>query len=200
MTITTVHRPLRKRPAGDRPRSAAKPTKPLKLFDPNDQSKWQFVETGGGWLWNTHDLMDQNQVWVCRERHIVCMHPELWRTLQYDERSMTRFKIDVTGGAMADGMSFVVVDAGPYAVAAKKRAAAEGTDVVMAKDALTQLTEAAESLIIQACGLNNGATVGQLEIFASRYHLITSQLEELEARMAKLRSTVGLAGTALMDI
>lgn len=96
-------------------------------------------------------------------------------------------------------MRFINTDAGPYGVAARAYAAAQGTDTVRPKDRMVDLAERADSLVVQAASLNRKPTEVQLQTFAVRHARMVEEMAALEADLVRLRSKVDLAGLAVAD-
>lgn len=127
----------------------------------------------------------------------IVISEDTWETLAYDDEALDYFLDEMRVGG--SGMKFIVTDAGPYARAVKAEAKAKGTDMVMAKDALTELGERAYALLTQAASLNAAPTPVQRQTFAVRYAKLTADFAQLEVRLGYLAAQIELAGTALFD-
>lgn len=127
----------------------------------------------------------------------IVISEDTWETLAYDDEALDYFLEEMRAGG--SGMKFIVQDVGPYARAVRAEAKAKGTDVVMAKDALTELGERAHALLIQAASLNASPTPVQRQTFAVRYAKIAADFAQLELRLGHLAAEIELAGTALFD-
>lgn len=146
------------------------------------------------------DALDHFTAFVDRddpEQVRVYVSKATWDTLNYHGPAVTQFVDDMKEAAM--GMQFVVVDRPPFRDAVRNQAKAEGTDLVQAKDAITQLTERANALVLQAASLNAAPTALQQQTFAVRYALLQQEFNDLQARMDGLQDLIGLAGAALYD-
>lgn len=120
-----------------------------------------------------------------------------WNTLNYHGPAVEQFITDMREACA--GMQFIVADRAPYRDAVLKQAKAEGTDVIRGKDAITQLTEKANALVLQAASLNQAPTAVQQQAFAVRYALLRQELAELQTRVDGLGDLIDLAGSALYD-
>lgn len=152
------------------------------------------------WMVFTDTSLTRLEVFVDGVNRRTFLNADTWDS--FDGPAEVAFEADfITAYAerKVREMRFLVTDAGPYGAAARKQAAAEGTDVVMAKDRLTELCERADSLIIQAASLNKTPSELQLQTFAVRHAMLVDDLHALEAVMDQLRSKVGLAAVALVD-
>lgn len=127
----------------------------------------------------------------------VVIGSSTWATLNYDNAAPDAFLDDMEIGGT--GMKFVVTDRGAFQRAVRAEAAAKGNDDPRAKDALTELGERANALVIQAASLNAAPTPIQRLVFAVRYAQLVEDLAKLESRVEAVRARVDLAGTAIYD-
>lgn len=153
------------------------------------------VVSRGRWHVFTHPALDYMSVWVDVEATNVAISADTWETLSYEEMAIAAFFKDMVGGAT--GMRFIVADAGPYAVAARKQALAQGT--VISEDPVQALITAINNLVLQAASMNRQPTALQQGIFAERYARLRSDLGAIEGQLDRARSALDLAGTVLYD-
>lgn len=196
-TADMKHRPRRTR--APRLPSAVQPSPPKLPFDPDRIDLQSYVEYWGLWTFTVDPALAYGSVWVDRIRHLIVVNPEFWTMVEEHEEARDQFGRDVMAESMPAGMSSIPLDRGVYADAQRQHAAAQGTDVVMAKDAITQLTEQAEALVLAATGMRN-PTPGQLELFITQQMDLQTQLQEQERRLEQLRQMVALAGLAVMEL
>lgn len=146
-------------------------------------------------------LDDALEPFTCYVEHAakrMVISPDTWDVLGCDVDASDAFMADMIQGGT--GMHFVVTDKDPYRRAVRKHAERTGTNVTQAKDAITELTEQANALVVQAASLNTAPTSMQQQVFAVRYATMQVQMEALEERMNQLRGLVDLAGTAVFDV
>lgn len=129
---------------------------------------------------------------------LIYTSPATWDTLSYDMDACDQFVADMVAGG--DGMKFIVADRGPYLAAVRKQAHAEGTDVVAAKDAITDLMERANALVTQAASLNAKPSKVQQQTFSVRYAALQADLRKIETKLNDARGLVDLAAGALWDM
>lgn len=130
--------------------------------------------------------------------HRVYISEATWETLNYSPAAVDQFVEDMMIGGT--GMKFIVADRGPVRGAILAEAKAKGTDVVVGKDAITELTEKVNSLVLQAASLNRTPSEVQQQAFAVRYAQANADFAALQERMSGLADLLGLAGAALYDI
>lgn len=152
------------------------------------------------WMVFLDRSLNRWEVYVDGINRRTFVNPATWASFDGEtEVAFERDFVDAYADRRVREMRFICLDAGPYGEAARKQAASEGTDVVRGKDRITDLMERAAGLIVQAASLNASPSEAQLQVFAVRHATIASDLQELEADLAKLRSQVSLAGAALVD-
>lgn len=152
------------------------------------------------WMVFTDTSLNRWEVYVDGKNKRTFVNADTWEG--FDGAAEVAFEadfIDAYRNREVREMRFIVTDSGPYGAAARKHAADKGVDVIRAKDRLTDLSERADGLVIQAASLNQAPTETQLQIFAVRHAKLVEELQVLEADMAKLRGKVSLAGVALVD-
>lgn len=131
--------------------------------------------------------------------HIVAIVSEAtYETLNYEAEALERFVDDMRAGG--PGMKLIMRDVGPFAAAIKAQAKDTGTDVTMAKDALTDLDERTESLLIQAASLNKDPAPIVRQSFAIRYVQLQADHKALTERLAKIEAKIELAGVAMFEL
>lgn len=150
-----------------------------------------------GWAVYLDDSVQYFAAFVDDVNKRIITSDKTWTTLSYDADALDCFLDDMQVGGL--GMHFIGADADPYSRAVREEAKVTGGDVVRAKDALTQLTEQAKALVVQAASLNAGATDVQAQAFAVRYARLREDYADIERRMAQLRASIDLAGTAIVD-
>lgn len=141
------------------------------------------------------------EVYIDGPNRRVFVHADTWESL--DGPSTVAFQeefIEAYEGRQVTEMQFLVTDSGPYGVAARAEAIAQGVADARAKDRLVDLAERADSLVIQAASLNQAPRKAQLQAFAVRHACLHQDLAQLEREMDRVRALVGLAGTALIDL
>lgn len=143
------------------------------------------------------DALDAMTCFVDQDNRRMVVSQQTWDILACDVDASDAFMADMMQGGT--GMHFVVTDKDPYRRAVRKHAARKGNDVTQAKDAITQLSEQANALVVQAASLNASPTAIQQQVFAVRYATLRTEMEALEERMDMLRGLVDLAGTAIYD-
>lgn len=129
-------------------------------------------------------------------RIVVC--DDTWETLSYEPGAFDYFLDEMKAGG--SGMKFIVADAGPYAAAVRKEAAANGTDVTAVKDRILALREKANSLVVQAASLNRNPTDVQRQSFAVRYARLQTERAELLHELDLVSDSISLAAAALADL
>lgn len=129
--------------------------------------------------------------------HRVYISQATWDTLNYSPPAVDQFIEDMMIGGT--GMKFIVADRGPVRHAILAEAKAKGTDVILGKDTITDLTEKANSLVVQAASLNRTPSEVQQQAFAVRYATLMQDYTALQERMAGLGDLLGLAAAALYD-
>lgn len=129
-------------------------------------------------------------------RIVVC--DNTWETFSYDPEAVDYFLDEMRAGG--SGMKFVVADAGPYARAVRREAAATGNDQTGTKDRIEQLRAKAEALVIQAASLNRNPTPVQRQMFAVRYARLGVEMAELRADLDRVGDSISLAAAALADL
>lgn len=158
------------------------------------------VLVAGDWMVFTDSSLNRWEVYIDGVNQRTFVNADTWES--FDGAAEVAFEadfVDAYRDRKVREMRFITTDAGPYAAAARQHAADRGTDVVRAKDRLTDLSGRADGLIIQAAGLNQAPTETQLQIFAVRHAKLVEEMQALELDMAKLRGKVSLAGVALVD-
>ena len=154
------------------------------------------------WMVFLDTSLERWEVYVDAVGKRTFISPDTWES--FDGPAEVAFEdefVDAYRGGEVQEMRFIVAsDNSPYAVAARKAAAAQQTDAVKAKDRLTDLTERADALIVQAAGLNARPTEVQLQVFSVRHARIAEDMAALEAELARLRGKIALAGVALVDV
>lgn len=171
------------------------PSVPKHSFDP-DNLRGDY-SSFGGWTFMLDPGLTGGAVWVSNERQVAAVPPEFWRALKSHMEAFQLFTENIMNGNLPNGISQVPTE-GLYAEAAHAHAVASGDNVVMAKDAITQMTEQAQALVREAMGVIESATPGQMQIFIERYFAVTAGLTELEGKMAELRAMQELAAAAVM--
>jgi hypothetical protein len=149
----------------------------------SQMSTWRVVAT---------TKVQEGAAFIPGRHDVIAVHPRTWRTISADMKAQAYFFESMLTGAR--GMKYLVMDSGPYGEAARAEARRNGTDVVMAKDLMTQVQEAAQSLIVQAAGLAGGATVLQMQAFHERYIKLEEDLTLLEHEVGRVRALVEIAG------
>lgn len=162
-----------------------------------DSSSWESkrsVMRWGGWTVFL-DRLDFGTVYVHQERSAILVGKDTWDVINSDTNLVMDFLNQMVRGAA--GMKFLTMDSGKYGAAARALATQRGDDVVLAKDAITQLDEHVRSLVIQAQGVNGKATSVQLQAFAVRYADAELRFAELDERLGRLRALLDLAGATI---
>lgn len=165
-----------------------------------EQITWDdrmIVYGGGTWKVYLDDALETFTAYVDAENTRVVISTETWDVLACDIDATDQFLADVAAGGT--GMFFIVADKDPFRRAVREHARQQGTAVTQAKDAITDVTERANALVVQAASLNQAPTLVQQQVFAVRFAQIGEEVRALEDRMDALRGLLDLAATALYD-
>lgn len=131
--------------------------------------------------------------WIRREDRIVVVGSETYLILSGHAQALARFTKDFVDWPK-DGLIYLPID-GSYRDAAVLYSKLTGNDVARGKDAITALEERSERLLAHASDLVASPDDHVLhQTVVSELALVADDLAELEARMAKLRTVVDLAG------
>lgn len=149
------------------------------------------------WKVYIDEVVETMVAYVDADNERIVVSQETWDILCCDVDASDQFLADMTAGG--SGMRFIVVDREPFRSAVREHARQKGNHVTKGKDAITQLTEQANALVVQAASLNTAPTSMQQQVFAVRYAQLQEQMTQLEDRMDALRGLLNLAGTALYD-
>jgi hypothetical protein len=153
-------------------------------------------QTLEGWDWMITPHLRHMEVYFDQENQRVGMNEQTFTTLGY-ANGLEEVQVMIKNEAV-NGMTFLVTDSGPFARSVVAEAVANGRDKPEVKDPITQIEEAANSLIVQAAGIN-GATPFQMEVFTMRYAEMQKNLTALQERMDKVAGVVQLAGLAVAE-
>lgn len=145
------------------------------------------------------DVLDVGRFYVDHDQQIIVMSTETWDTLNYDTMVLGSVIKDMTKGS--SGMRFINMTEPRYGEAVRKRANAHGKDVVTAKDAIDDLQEMANALILQAQSLNRVLDPNadeQSQIFILRYAKAEHEFAKLQGRIEEVRALLDFAGVAVI--
>lgn len=154
-----------------------------------DWNKQRPVFQGLGWQIFTHEALSYGAVFVDAASQRIIISRGTWQTLGHYHPAIAEFIDDMAGGA--SGMKFLTMDAGKYAEAARLQRIYQGDDVVLGKDAITDLADRLNRLVSQASSMQghdiSEATLGAffLEITKAQedYTVLQERLDHLEAQL-----------------
>lgn len=159
------------------------------------------VLAAGEWMVFTDATLNRWEIFVDALHQRAFVNPDTWES--FDGPAEVAFEADFIEAyteSRVREMRFISFESGPYADAARRQASEHGTDTVRAKSRMAEVAQLADSLVLQAAGLNAAPSELQLQIFAVRHSQAVADLAQLEADLALLRSKVSLAGLALVDV
>ena len=142
----------------------------------------------GAWRVFTSAYCGAGMAYSDHTRHVIVVHPEVWRTMGLDTKAQATFLRNVIDGA--SGMRFVPMDR-DFAEATRREVERNGS-VTMAKDLLDQVCEESNRLVVQVSSLAK-ASVLQVQVFMSRFAEVQRKLAEAENKLARARGLVDLA-------
>lgn len=159
------------------------------------------VLVAGDWMVFTDSSLNRWEVYVDGVHQRTFVNADTWES--FDGPAEVSFEadfIDAYRHRAVREMRFITTETGPYAAAARQQAANKGTNTIRAKDRITDLSERAEGLVLQAASLNRTPSELELQIFAVRHASLVQDMVALENDLARLRSKIDTAGVALVGM
>lgn len=169
------------------------------LCDSPEFLQCEMTDRVGGFRVYAHGAMFREYAYVDQASSRIIVNPETWKILSSHQPAVDLLLTQAEHGA--GGMRFLVADSGPYADAALRASRAAGTDVVRAKDAITDAEERIARLVTNATSLQGQSTTeNQRRVLFEDYGRAKEDLDLLEKRLFDARAVFDLAGTLLLGI
>lgn len=150
----------------------------------------------GAWFIATSNFVDRGQVFVSNRSQVVAFHPGDWTTLGFDRAAMVALIEEATGHWQNLGPAGMrhLLDCEPYLAAVR---AEEAANQSARGDALDDLYQRAQRLLVAASGLTTSEDKRQLAMFTRELEQLQSAITTAEQRVARVRSLVTLAEEAV---
>lgn len=142
------------------------------------------------------EALDVGRFWVSRNTQVIVMSAETWDTLNYDLPTLNAIIEDMTRGS--DGMRFIDMTEPRFGAAVRNRAAAHGRDIVTAKDAIDELQDSVNALVLMAQNADmDTRSDAEAQIYVLKFAKAEHEYDVLLRRLLEMRSLMDLAAVAI---
>jgi hypothetical protein len=155
--------------------------------------------SGGTWAIFLDSSLARWEVFIDAPNGRVFTAPETWESL--DGPALVQFEDDfIRAYRGSQTRELRVLRDEVYMAGARARAAQEGTSHAPEGDRLRALQGRADEAVTAAAGMHGAASAAQLQVFATRHAALVDDLTALEEELARVRSAVDLAASALVRV
>lgn len=153
-----------------------------------DWTKQRPVTQALGYQIHARPELAYGAIWVDQAAHVIALSQQTWDTVNAYGPAILEL-LDMVRWA-ASGMRFLDMSQGAFATAVVTERRRLGDDVVAGKDAITDLNERLHRLLSQAASIMASGSPSELLTLMLAVSSAKADLEQLEERLAQLRSTL----------